>query len=85
MRRMSFSGILRRIWIKFWGDIMRVLVGCECSSTLTAAFRRLGVDAFSCDIQKCYGEMPEYHLQGDLREVYDYVILTMSCGKLGIR
>ena len=52
---------------------MRVLVGCECSSTVTAAFRRLGVDAFSCDLQKCYGEMPEYHVQGDLREVYDYV------------
>ena len=52
---------------------MRVLVGCECSSTVTAAFRKKGCEAFSCDIQPCYGDLPEYHLQGDLREVYNYV------------
>lgn len=52
---------------------MRVLVGCECSSTVTGAFRDLGIEAYSCDIQKCYGQLPEYHIQGDLREVYDQI------------
>lgn len=52
---------------------MRVLVGCECSSTVTSAFRAKGVEAFSCDIQPCYGNLPEYHIQGDLREVYNYI------------
>lgn len=52
---------------------MRVLVGCEASSTVTAAFRAKGHEAFSCDISPCYGSLPEYHIQGDLREVYSYV------------
>lgn len=52
---------------------MRVLVGCECSQIVTAAFREKGHEAFSCDIEKAYGSMPEYHLQGDLIEVYSYV------------
>ena len=52
---------------------MRVLVGCECSQTVVAAFRRLGVEAFSCDLAKSYGDYPEYHFQGDLREVYSFV------------
>lgn len=52
---------------------MRVLVGCECSQTVTAAFREKGHDAFSCDISPSYGDYPEFHLQGDLHEVYDYV------------
>lgn len=52
------------------GVLMLVLVGCECSSTVTAAFRRLGVEAFSCDLAPCYGDLPEYHFQGDLRDIY---------------
>lgn len=52
---------------------MRVLVGCECSQVVTSAFRASGHEAFSCDIQPSYGNLPEYHFQGDLRQVYAYV------------
>ena len=52
---------------------MRVLVGCECSQTITAAFRAAGHDAFSCDLAPAYGDLPQYHIQGDLREVYSFV------------
>lgn len=52
---------------------MRVLVGCECSSTVTSAFRAVGCEAFSCDLAACYGDLPEYHFQGDLRDVYYFV------------
>lgn len=40
---------------------------------MTAAFRGLGIEAYSCDIMPCYGSLPEYHLQGDLRKIYDDV------------
>ena len=55
---------------------MRVLVGCECSGVVSAAFRALGHEAYSCDIQPYYGAS-EYgrmhHIQRDIREVYDYI------------
>lgn len=52
---------------------MRVLVGCECSQVVTAAFRVAGHEAFSCDILPSYGNLPQFHLQGDLREVYHFI------------
>lgn len=52
---------------------MRVLVGCECSQVVTAAFRAAGHEAFSCDIQPCYGDFPQYHFQNDLREIFPYI------------
>lgn len=30
---------------------MRVLCACECSQSLTSAFIRRGVDAYSCDVE----------------------------------
>lgn len=45
---------------------MRVLVACECSQVVMAAFRSYGHDAFSCDVQDCYGGFPEYHIKGDV-------------------
>lgn len=52
---------------------MIVLVGCECSQTVCKAFRARGHEAYSCDIMPEYGGWPEWHIQGDLREVYDRV------------
>lgn len=34
---------------------LRVLVACECSQTVCAEFRKLGVECYSCDIQQEYG------------------------------
>lgn len=46
-----------------------VLVGCEESQTVTKAFRELGINAFSCDIQPCSGGYPEWHIQDDILNV----------------
>lgn len=45
---------------------MNVLVACEESQAVTKEFRRLGHNAFSCDIQPCSGGHPEWHIQGDV-------------------
>lgn len=44
---------------------MRVLVACEESQTVCIAFRKLGIEAYSCDIQECSGGHPEWHIHGD--------------------
>ena len=46
----------------------RVVVGCEESQTVAIAFRNLGIEAYSCDIQPCSGGHPEWHIQGDVFE-----------------
>lgn len=45
-----------------------VLVGCEESQAVTAEFRRLGYEAYSCDLIECSGDHPEYHLKMDVLE-----------------
>ena len=50
---------------------MKVLVACEESQAVCKAFRERGHDAYSCDIQKCSGGHPEWHIQGDaIKEAY---------------
>lgn len=44
---------------------MRVLVACEESQAVCKAFRQLGHEAYSCDIQPCSGGHSEWHIQGD--------------------
>lgn len=44
---------------------MNVLVACEESQEVCKAFRALGHEAYSCDIQECSGGHPEWHIQGD--------------------
>ena len=48
---------------------MRILLACEESQAVTIEFRKLGHEAFSCDIQECSGGHPEWHFQQDLFEV----------------
>lgn len=43
----------------------RVLVVCEESQAVTQAFRNLGFEAYSNDVQECSGTLPQYHLQMD--------------------
>lgn len=45
---------------------MRVLIACEESQEVCKAFRVLGHEAYSCDIQECSGGHPEWHIQGDV-------------------
>jgi hypothetical protein len=48
---------------------MRVLVACEESQEVCKAFRALGHEAYSCDLQECSGGHPEWHFQMDVLTV----------------
>lgn len=48
-----------------------ILIACEESQTVCKAFRDLGFEAFSCDIQDPSGGFPEWHIKGDaIKEAY---------------
>lgn len=58
---------------------MNVLIACEESQRVCTEFRKLGHNAFSCDIQECSGGHPEWHIQGDaLRTISGGRIITMD-------
>ncbi|MCM1543446.1 MAG: DNA cytosine methyltransferase [Blautia sp.] len=52
------------------GD-MRVLAACEESQRVCAEFRRLGHEAYSCDLEPCSGGHPEWHIQADVLPLLD--------------
>jgi len=45
---------------------MKILVACEESQAVTKELRRLGHEAYSCDILPCSGENPEWHICDDV-------------------
>ena len=45
---------------------MKVLVACEESQAVTIELRKLGHEAYSCDIIECSGGHPEWHIQEDV-------------------
>lgn len=45
---------------------MYILVACEESQAVTNELRALGHEAYSCDIQKCSGGHPEWHIAEDV-------------------
>ena len=67
---------------------MRVLVACEESQEVCKAFRALGHEAYSCDIEPCSGGHPEWHIQGDvlplLKEKWDLIIAHPPCTHLAV-
>ncbi|MCU7379527.1 hypothetical protein OBO34_14365 [Clostridiales Family XIII bacterium ASD5510] len=50
---------------------MKVLVACEESQAVTIELRRLGHEAYSCDVEPCSGGHPEWHIQGDALKIID--------------
>lgn len=48
---------------------MKVLVACEESQRVCIAFRELGHEAYSADIQEPSGGHPEWHILGDVLKV----------------
>lgn len=50
---------------------MKILVACEESQAVTIELRKLGHQAFSCDLLPCSGGHPEWHIQGDVLELLD--------------
>lgn len=45
---------------------MKVLVACEESQRVCTEFRKLGHEAYSCDIIDCSGGHPEWHIKDDV-------------------
>lgn len=45
---------------------MKVLVACEESQAVCKEFRKLGHEAYSCDIIECSGGHPEWHIMQDV-------------------
>jgi len=62
---------------------MKILIACEESQEVCKAFRDLGFEAYSCDIEPCSGGKPEWHLQQDLTELlkqkWDLIIAFPPC------
>ena len=48
-----------------------MLIACEESQAICTAFRELGHEAFSADLQECSGGHPEWHIQGDCLPLID--------------
>ena len=45
---------------------MKVLIACEESQRVCIAFRKLGYEAYSCDIREPSGGHPEWHIMQDV-------------------
>jgi len=62
---------------------MKILVACEESQAVTIELRKLGHEAYSCDLQECSGGYPEWHIQGDvtelLKEKWDMILAFPTC------
>ena len=65
---------------------MRILVACEESQSVTIELRKLGHDAFSCDILPPSGGHPEWHLCTDIFNVindgWDMMLAFPPCTHL---
>lgn len=48
---------------------IKILLACEESQAVCIEFRKLGFDAYSCDLFECSGGHPEWHYQQDIFEV----------------
>lgn len=67
---------------------MRILVACEESQAVTIELRKLGHEAYSCDLLPCSGGHPEWHYQQDIFEViglgWDMMIAFPPCTDLAV-
>lgn len=67
---------------------MRILVACEESQAVTTELRKLGHEAYSCDLEPCSGGHPEWHLQADALEMikmqWDMILAFPPCTHLAV-
>lgn len=66
-----------------------ILIACEESQAITKAFRKLGYNAYSCDLLPCSGGHPDWHIQGDAFQEaysgkYDMMIAHPPCTYLAV-
>lgn len=67
---------------------MRILVACEESQAVTIELRRLGHEAYSCDLLPAGGGYPQWHIQADAAEIlkirWDMVLAFPPCTYLSV-
>ena len=68
---------------------INVLIACEESQAVCNEFRKLGFNAFSCDLLPCSGGHPEWHYQQDIFEVlhlkkWDFMLGHPECTRLTV-
>ena len=68
---------------------MKILIACEESQAVCKEFRKLGHEAYSCDILDCSGGHPEWHIKNDVIEVingggYDMMVAFPPCTHLTV-
>ena len=66
---------------------MKVLVACEESQRVCIEFRKLGHEAYSCDILPCSGGHPEWHIQDNVLkhlDGWDMIIAFPPCTHLAV-
>lgn len=50
---------------------MQILCACEQTQAVCVEMRRLGHEAYSCDVEPCRGGHPEWHIQQDVTPLID--------------
>ena len=67
---------------------MKILIACEESQAVCKEFRLLGHEAYSCDIQDCSGDKPQWHIKADvidqLNKGWDMMISFPPCTHLAV-
>jgi len=68
---------------------MKVLIACEESQSICKEFRKLGHEAYSCDLLPCSGGYKDWHIQGDALEQaysgnYDLMVAHPPCTYLAV-
>lgn len=61
---------------------MKVLIACEESQAVCIAFRELGHEAYSCDLQECSGGHPEWHIVADVLTVINGGTFVTQAGTI---
>ena len=59
---------------------MKILVACEESQAVTIELRKLGYEAYSCDIEPCSGGHPEWHIMQDVLPLLNGNCTFKTCG-----
>ncbi|MDF2552858.1 MAG: hypothetical protein K0R77_2133 [Chryseobacterium sp.] len=65
---------------------MNVLIACEESQAVCKEFRKLGINAFSCDILPSSGGHPEWHFKEDVFKIINSKGgITENCDKVKVK
>ncbi len=64
---------------------MKILVACEESQAVTIELRKLGHEAYSCDIIECSGGHPEWHIMQDVLPLLNPSLIPIWDGSTHIK